>query len=174
MRIVAIILGVFFFIFLLAEGGCEQPQIPPEPPAETYSGFDRFSTYAPYAAEKINILPLTEFIDVGDAQQAQIHLYVSLLDSFGSQIKSPGVFRFELYERVLRSAEPKGKRVFIWEDIDLTDPVKNNDRWRDFLRAYEFNLPFEPVGSQSYILLATCLCPSGRRLSAEFILKPTK
>ena len=174
MRIVAVILGVFFFIFLLAEAGCEQPPVPPEVPAETYNGFDRFSTYAPYAAVKINILPLTEFIDVGDAQQAQIHLYVSLLDSFGSQIKSPGVFRFELYERVLRSAEPKGKRVFIWQDIDLTNPVKNNDCWRDFLRAYEFNLPFEPGGSQSYILQATCLCPSGRRLSAEFVLKRTK
>jgi hypothetical protein len=174
MRAAAAILQVFFFIFLLVEAGCEQPPISSEPPAKADNDFDRLSIYARYASEKINILPLTEFIDAGDAQQAKINLYVSLLDSFGSQIKSPGVFRFELYERVLRSAEPKGKRVVIWQDIDLTDPVKNNDHWRDFLRAYEFNLPLEPGGSQSYILQATCLCPSGRRLSAEFTLKRTK
>jgi len=166
----------------LVGAGCEQPPIPSEPPAKADNDFNRFSIYTRYASVKINILPLTEFVDVGDAQQAKINppsvwrinLYVSLLDSFGSQIKSPGIFRFELYERVLRLADPKGKRVFIWQDIDLTDPVKNNDHWRDFLRAYEFNLPFEPGGNQSYILQATCLCPSGKRLSAEFALKRTK
>jgi hypothetical protein len=174
-------LQVFFFLFLLVEAGCEQPPIPSEPTAKADNDFNRLSIYTRYASVKINILPLTEFIDVGDAQQAKINLYVSLLDLFGSQIKSPGIFRFELYERVLRSADPKGKRVVIWQDIDLTDPVKNNDHWRDFLRAYEFNLPFKfkvsnfkLPSSQSYILQATCLCPSGKRLSAEFTLKRTK
>ena len=171
MRVVAVVLQVFFFIFLLVEAGCEQPPIRSELPADADNSFNRFSTYA---SEKINILPLTEFVDVGDVEQSQINLYVSLSDSFGSQIKSPGVFRFELYERVLPSAEPKGKRVVIWQDIDLTDPVRNNDHWRDFLRAYEFNLSFEPGGNRSYILQATCLCPSGKRLSAEFVLKRTK
>ena len=165
---------VCLLAMLLVEAGCEQPPIRSELPADADNSFNRVSTYTRYASEKINILPLTEFVDVGDAQQAKINLYVSLLDSFGCQIKSPGVFRFELYERVLRSSEPKGKRVVIWQDIDLTDLVKNNDHWRDFLRAYEFNLPFEPGGNQSYILQATCLCPSGKRLSAEFALKRTK
>ncbi len=174
MRVVAVVLQVFFFVFLLVEAGCEQPPRRSELPANADSSFNSFSTYTRYASEKIDILPLTEFVDVGDAEQSQINLYVSLSDSFGSQIKSPGIFRFELYERVLRSSEPKGKRVVIWQDIDLTNPVKNNDHWRDFLRAYEFNLPFEPVGNQSYILQATCLCPSGKRLSAEFALKSIK
>jgi hypothetical protein len=174
MRAVAVILRMFFLIFLLVEAGCEQPPMVPELPAEVANDFNTLSTYTRYASDRIDILPLTEFVDVGGARQAEINLYVSLLDSFGSQIKSPGVFRFELYERVLRSAEPKGKRVAIWQDIDLTDPAQNNDRWRDFLRAYEFNLPFEPEGNQNYILQATCLCPSGRRLSAEFVLKRTE
>ena len=174
MRAAAVILHVLFFLSLLVEAGCEQSPILPGLPTRGDNDFNRLSTYTRYASVKIDILPLTEFINVGGAQQATINLYVSLLDSFGCQIKSPGVFRFELYERVQRSAEPKGKRVAIWQDIDLTDPVKNNDHWRDFLRAYEFNLPFEPRGSQSYILQATCLCPSGKRLSAEFALKRTK
>ena len=36
--------------------------------------------------------------------------YVSLMDVFGSQIKGPAVFRFELYEKVVRSSEPKGNK----------------------------------------------------------------
>ena len=75
---------------------------------------------------------------------------VSLLDPFDCQIKSPGVFRFELYEYVQRSAEPKGQRVIIWPDIDLTECSENNNHWRDFLRAYEFNLDFGPQRNQCY------------------------
>ena len=175
MRAAAVILQVFFFIFLLVEAGCEQPPTPPEIPAEAGNDFSRLSIYTRYAPVKIDIVPLTEFISRGDARDvSQIKLYVGLLDSFGSQIKSPGVFRFELYEKVQRSAEPKGRRLVIWPDIDLTDPVKNNEYWRDFLRAYEFNLPFELGGNQSYVLQVTYLCQSGRRLSTEFDLKHTK
>jgi hypothetical protein len=89
-------------------------------------------------------------------------------------MKSPGVFRFELYEKVPRSAEPKGKRISKWPDIDLTDAVENNARWRDYLRAYEFTLPLESETGQSHILQATCLCPNGKRLSAEFALAKEK
>ncbi len=165
---------VCLLAMLLVEAGCEQPPIRSELPADADKSFKRFSTYSRYASEKINILPLTEFISAGGTRQVKIKPYVSLLDSFGSQIKSPGVFRFELYQRVLRSAEPKGRRVVIWPDIDLTDPAANNEYWRDFLRAYEFDLPFEPDANQSYILQITCLCPNGRRFSAEFALKSTK
>jgi len=86
----------------------------------------------------------------------------------------PGVFRFELYERVVRSAEPKGRRIVIWPDIDLTGAAENNEYWRDFLRAYEFNLPFEAQIKQCYILQVTYLSPSGKRLSAELSLECTQ
>jgi hypothetical protein len=156
---------------LFINAGCENPALPPESPAKTGDGFDGLSFYTRYAPVKIDIVPLTEYISVGDTQQAKIDIYVSLLDQYGSQIKSPGMFRFELYEHVQRSAEPRGKRVVIWADVDLTDPVTNNKHWRDFLRAYEFTLPFEQAGSQDYILQVTCLCPNGSRLSSEFTLK---
>jgi len=159
---------------LLANAGCEQLPGLPGLTDKTSNNFKKLSVYSRFAPAKINIMPLTEFIRIGDTQQPNINLYVSLLDSFGSQIKSPIVFRFELYQRVLRSAEPKGRRVVIWPDIDLTEPAANNEYWQDFLRAYEFDLPFEPDASQSYILQVTCLCPNGRRISAEFALKLTK
>ena len=173
MKVVAVILQMFFFVLLLVEGGCEPA--PTESPPRGDNRSDLLSAYSPYNPVKIDIMPLTEFVDAGEAEEtSKINVYVSLLDSFGCQEKSPGVFRFELYEYVERSAEPKGRRVAIWPDIDLIDAVENNNHWRDFLRAYEFNLGFEPQSNQSYVLQATCLCPSGRRLLAEFTLKCTK
>jgi len=165
---------VCLLAMLLGGAGCEQMSGHPEYTAETDNDFKRLSVYSHFAPEKISIMPLTEFINPGGTRQANMNLYVSLLDSFGSQIKSPCVFRFELYQKVQRSAEPKGRRVIIWPDIDLTDAVANDEYWRDFLRAYEFNLPLESAENQSYILQITCLCPTGRRLSDEFAIKLTK
>jgi len=80
--------------------------------------------------------------------------------------------RFELYEYMLRSAEPKGRRVVIWSDIELVDPADNHKHWRDFLRAYKFELDLRVDIHQAYILEATCRGPDGKRLTAEFTLKP--
>jgi len=159
---------------LLINVGCGPRVSAPAAAVEPKNDRDKSSAYLRYAPAKIDILPLTELVPAGGAQETRINLYASLLDAFGFQIKSPAVFRFELYEYVQRSAEPKGKRAVIWADVDLTDPVSNNEYWRDFLRAYEFNLPFEQAGSQNYILQVTCLCPSGSRLSAELMLRRTK
>jgi hypothetical protein len=163
-------LEIFLFIFLVTDAGCVQL---PGRSGRYSKAYDspELSAYSRFAPDDINIMPLTEFINTDNIRQISIKPYVSLLDSFGSQIKSPGVFRFELYQRAVRSAEPKGKRVVIWQDIDLTEPAINNEYWRDFLRAYEFDLPFELDVNQSYILQVTCLCPNGRRLTDEFALK---
>jgi len=173
MKLLAGLLQVFLFIFFFFNAGCEQPTSPSIPPAKIDKDFNSLSVCILYAPLKIDILPLTELINVGGAQESEINIYISLLDAFGSQIKSPGIFRFELYDYVLRSAEPKGKRVLIWPDVDLNEPVQNNEYWQDFLRAYEFNLPFDQAQSQNYILQATCLCPNGRRISSEFTLRNT-
>jgi len=171
-----VIAGVFSFAMLFIAAGCEPaPPTPPKPPTVEGNIPDKFSVYTRYVPAKIDIIPLTEFVCVGSAQDAsKIRIYVSLLDSFDCQIKTPGTFRFELYRYIPRSAEPKGKRIVVWPDIDLTDTVENNNYWRDFLRAYEFNLDFQPEKDQSYILEATCLCPNDKRLSADFALEYTK
>ncbi len=201
MKAIAVLLQIFFLICVLGQTGCEEPSaddsIQTELTPKADSDFD-VSIYAPYTPVKIDIMPLTEFVNIGDAKEtsedsrkpapavrrpvesqvegaeSQINLYVSLLDSFGSQKKSPGTFRFEMYEHVRRSAEPKGERVAIWPDRDLTNAFENNRYWRDFLRAYQFNLPFEPASNQSYILQVTFLCPTGKRLSDVFIFTQLK
>jgi len=169
MKAIAVVTVVFFFVLLLVGAGCEPVT------SESLSKTAQLSVYTRYTPVKIDIMPLTEFIHVGDDGEAsKIKVYVSLLDAFDCQIKTPAVFRFELYEYVQRSAKPKGRRINIWPDIDLTDAVENNKHWQDFLRTYEFNLDLEAVSNQDYILQVTCLCPSGKRLSAEFSLKHTK
>ena len=181
MRVVGAILQVFFLCLVLVEAGCEPVPVATELPTKDDNGFNT-SIYTRYAPVKIDIMPLTEFTCVSDGEEAsKINVYVSLLDAFDCQRKTPGVFRFELYEYIQRCAEPKGKRIAIWPDIDLTKQSENNKHWRDFLRAYEFNLDcrqtsldFEPKSNQSYILQVTCLCPNGKRLSSDFGLKHTK
>jgi len=169
------ILCIIFFMLLLVQGGCEPSQINTEPASKVIKDANELSIYARYAPAKAQILPLTEFINIRDEEkQPEMKVYISLLDSFGAQIKSPGIFRFELYEYVLRSARPKGKRVFISKDFDLRNPDENNKHWRDFLRAYLFILPYEPEKDKSYMLQATCMCPNGRRLSTELALKQIK
>jgi hypothetical protein len=169
-----VVLKILLLIFLVANSGCGQLPGLSGRRSKNDNEPNKLSAYSRFAPDKINIMPLTEFINTDNIRQISIKPYVSLLDSFGSQIKSPGVFRFELYQRAVRSAEPKGKRVVMWEDIDLTEPAINHEYWRDFLRAYEFDLPFELDVNQSYILQVTCLCPNGRRLSDEFALKLTQ
>ena len=163
---------IWLLIFLVTAGGCGQLRRPGRSSKD--NNLDKLSVYSNFTPEKVYIMPLTEFSNTDNIRQISIKPYVSLLDSFGSQIKSPCVIRFELYERALRSAEKKGKRVEMWLDIDLTDPSANNDYWRDFLRAYEFDLPFKLDIKQSYILQVTCICPNDRRLSDEFDLKLTQ
>jgi len=169
-KIINKVFPVLFSVFFLLTTGCEQGGESSKISDRSNNEKEKFSVYADYCPKEIDIIPLTGFVKLGDAQQSQINLYVSLLDSFSSEIKSPCVFRFELYEKVQRSAEPKGKRVVIWPDIDLTEPAVNNQYWRNFLRAYEFNLPFVPASNQIYILEVTCSCPNGKRLTSDFTI----
>ena len=159
----SIVVTTQMLLLFLAGAGCEPPKT--EPTSANGIGLNQLAEYTP---TKVDVMPLTEF--TREAGQTELKVYVSLLDEFGCQIKSPAVFRFELHNKVPRSAEPKGKRVAIWPDINLSDPAQNNEHWQDFLRSYKFGLPFEPKPDQSYVLQATALCPNGKRLSTEFTL----
>jgi hypothetical protein len=184
MRTITPISYALFALLLLAGFGCELPA-QREPQGGGYDG-NKAPACVFYAPEKIDILPLTEFKDAAGGE-TRLEAYVSLLDSAGSQIKFPGKVRFELYEHVQRSAEPKGRRVAIWPEInttepneprshwfDLGDPARNDLFWRDFIRAYQFTLPCGPQPAASYILEATCLTNDGRRLIAETSLRKIK
>lgn len=172
---------VAVLVSLLMSGGCESPG--PEARQPTVpSAVARPAARAPlraatipsgFAPVRIGILPLTELAR-GDREGARAALkaYVRLLDAFGSSIKAPGVLRLELYEYVPRSAEPKGQRIAIWPDVDLTAPAENNAYWRDFLRAYEFTFDAQADPGRTYILQVTCLGSEDKRLTTEFTLKP--
>ena len=162
--------GVYMAMFIFALPlvftlGCETV------PSNTESGMHAkdISIYSQYLPVKIDIMPLTEFAGSDDDRQLQV--FLSLQDSFGSHIKSPAVFRFELYHYQPRSARRKGRRIVIWDDIDLTDSVKNSNYWQDFLRAYQFGLPLESKEIQSSILQVTAIQPNGKRLTADMPLK---
>jgi len=132
---------------------------------QTYSQPPR--TFAP---TRIRIIPLTQFINDNPQQYPRLKVYVDLLDDFDSQMKSPGLFRFELYEYIPRAGRAKGKRILIWPDFDLTKAKVNAAYWRDFLRSYEFTLAldFEPQQNSKYVVQANYISTAGERLSADF------
>lgn len=164
----------FAVLLVLIGAGCESQD--GKLSGNTGGDLRALSVYSSYTPVKIDILPLTGLVSHGGGQGApKIKVFVSLLDVYGSQQKTPAVFRFELYEHVQRSVESKGSRNFIWPDIDLTNADRNNRCWRDFLRAYEFELDLEaPISQDCIVLHVTALCPNGRRLSAELELKCSK
>lgn len=183
MKLIRSISYALFNLLLLAGLGCDPPA-GPDGPGRLNGSFET-PTCALYAPERIDILPLTEFKDGKQGGEPRLEVYVSLLDSAGSQIKFPVKCRFELYEQVKRSAKPKGKRVAIWPQtnagepneppshwFDLEDLSENSLAWHDFVRAYRFTLPFRPQPAVSYILEVTCLRHDARRLTAEVALGP--
>ena len=131
------------------------------------------SLYRDYSPKKVEILSLSQYVN-SPGKDSHIKVYVAMMDQFNSQIKNAGTFRFELYERILHSAEPKGKRIAIWDDIVLRDAAENNLHWRDFLRAYQFALPIESEIGCDYILEVTFMSPDGARLCSTHIFHMDK
>ena len=166
MKLLTVFSSMFLILTVFLNVGCDS--------AAFIAGHANTFNSPGYLPVRVRVCPLTEYkLFPNSDRSPRIRIFLNLYDAFGSQIKSPGVFRFELYEYVQRSADPKGRRINIWPDIDLKNADKNNEYWRDFLRAYEFDLDFEPqTPAQSYVLQATCFCPNGKRLLAEYTLKP--
>jgi hypothetical protein len=159
-------------IIISVASGCESP--PPIRPSTTSAiqtyGNEQVCGYPP---ARIKITPLTELAVNESEETLKLQLYVDVLDEFDSRIKAPLIFRFELYEYVPRSSEEKGKRNIIWPDINLTEPERNNEYWRDFLRCYRFTLDVgeEIEENHSYVLQTTCITPAGERLTADHIVE---
>ena len=166
------LLIILLFVFMMAfYAGCSTTP----PGAESPSSRSLFRDSNPcsrFGPARIDILPITSIAPASASdREAVINVYIGLIDAFDSQIKSPVIFRFELFQRLQRSADPKGKRLIVWPDIDLTDPTANNNFWQDFLRAYLFTLPLQKSSADNCILHVTVICPSGKRLTADFIVR---
>jgi len=149
--------------------GCESQRLSsgPLPPAKC-------QTLSSYTPVEICIVGLSELTpDIDNPDNSKLKIYIDLLDTAGVRIKSPGTFRFELYEYIPRTSQPKGKRIFIWDDIDLREISANNKLWRDHLRAYQFDLTidFKPRASDIFILETTYISATGKFLSNTYLLK---
>lgn len=154
--------GVLFFMMIAC--GCQEQTHPAQ------SGFPAVEMQKTclFMPEKIRFNQLTEF-----SQDWQITAYIDILDQFGSRIKAAGIWKFELYEYVLRSAESKGTRLYFWPDINLADAKVNFGYWQDYLRCYKFdlNLDTDLAGGKTYILQAVCFTADGKRITDSIELK---
>ena len=171
---------VSLVLFGVFDGGCGQPQPESTSPAQPIAAAETKETVEQppvvmptgFGPARVHILPLTELMAASrEGAGPTLYIYLALLDGFDAQIKAPTRVRFEFYEFVPRSAEPKGQRLDMWH-VDLTSPAVNNTYWRDFLRAYEVERPVQANPDETYVLEATCMCPDDKRLTTEFVLKP--
>jgi hypothetical protein len=121
-----------------------------------------------FVADKIRFNQLTEYVG-----NEQINVYVDVLDQFGSRIKASGIWRFELFQQEQRTPESKGERVYLWQDIDLTDAGVNFSAWQDYLRCYKIELVFDAdiETGRTYILQAICTTAEGKRITDSVELK---
>lgn len=118
-----------------------------------------------FAPKSVDIIGLSGISKNGE--KAVLKAYVVLLDQAGSSVKSPVTMRVELYERSGRSPVPKGKRLKLWPDIDLTSAGENNQYWRDYLRAYEFSFDVGVLAhDKSYLVEVTAELAGARRTTA--------
>ena len=169
MKTITLSIKLFFVLALAFYAGCSGQ---PSGPGFSFDLTRDSTPCSRFGPARIDVLPITSIAPTSTSDRdSTITTYVCLLDAFDSQIKAPVVFRFELFQRLQRSADPKGKRLIVWPDIDLTDPAVNNNLWQDFLRAYLFSLPLQKSSAENCILHVTCVCPSGKRLNADFIVR---
>ncbi len=157
--------------------GCETPDNAAEPNGSLLRSRQYATPVAcVFLPERIRIIGLTEIIPAaGLGDEAVLSIYLDIFDAYDSHIKAPATFRFELYEFVPRSSGPRGDRLEIWPDMDLTDGAVNNSYWQDYLRTYNFELPmdFRPAPEATYTLEVTCTTQEGRRLSDKRQIKYT-
>lgn len=155
-------------VLLLGLCGCEKPpDAVTEKPSKVALSLAELAGEA-YQPVRVNFIPLTEITPAKDANESsKIIAYVTLLDAAGAAIKHPGRFRFELYEYLSDILGQKGKRIAIWQEQDLTSFAENSSVWQDYLRAYQFELAFEPAINTPYILVVTYTSPAGKRLTSE-------
>ena len=147
--------------------GCRMnPVIRPE---SGIQGEDQTHLLSGYAPVQIKILgPTRVFQDPQGIHR--IEIFVSILDVAGSSIKYPGTYRFELYRRLKRSADPRGKRILILPDISLIASNDNNQYWDDFIRCYVFQRECDHP-NEDLILQATFILPNGDRMTDQYTIE---
>ncbi|AQQ08748.1 hypothetical protein L21SP3_00538 [Sedimentisphaera cyanobacteriorum] len=101
--------------------------------------------YAGFEPSGIKVSPLSSASKVSGG--FELNIYIELEDSYGSNVKHPGIFRIEAYRPKKLSAVSKAERIFKWDDIKAFSAKNNNSYWRDMMRSYSFNLKMPETNS---------------------------
>lgn len=120
---------------------------------------------APVSVERVRLSTLTGF-EPDPAGGVRLKAHVELFDALDTQIQKPAVFRFELYHFRRLSRDPRGHRIKLWSDQDLTSEQSQSTHWRDYLSGYEFFLPAPPdlMSGRKYVLDVTCMVDNKRHM----------
>jgi len=118
--------------------------------------------------KSIRIHPFTgrTFDEAGGIKGVDVQ--IEAVDSYNDKTKAFGDFRFEMYQFVPNSLDPKGKRIATWDE-SLWEPKKNLLHWDKITRLYVFKLQWDrpiPVGKR-VVLLVSFSSPFTDRLTAE-------
>lgn len=108
----------------------------------------------------VRISPLTEFVsDSGRADGVKVKAVIEVFGPDGVSCENGCVFRFEMYVFEPLSSDPRGKRLQIWPDFDLSSASEYKRYWKEYLKGYEFELPldFTPQADHKYVLEVTCV-----------------
>ena len=97
-----------------------------------------------------------------------LEVRIEAFDASGDSTKAFGEFRFELYEFVANSANPKGRRLGVWSE-NILQPNRNQLHWDSITRTYLFKLQwYEPITvGQQFVLAAVFSSPFTDRLFTE-------
>jgi len=161
-------IGVCFWgaVFILVSlSGCDEGPGPLSAERITGRGF---------SVASVHFTGLTRLVPGGsDADSRSIRTFVELRDVYDSKLKSPAVFRFDLYRYVPHRSDPRGTHLQTWPDFRLTEAPANHLYWRDYLRAYEFSLEIDPSlpAEETYLLEVTCLTDEPKRMCVFYVLQ---
>lgn len=97
-----------------------------------------------------------------------IDVRIETVDAYGDAAKAFGNFRFEMYEFLPNSIDPKGKRIATWEEA-LLKSKKNLLHWDKITRTYKFKLQWDkpiPIGKR-FVLVVIFSSPFTERMFTE-------
>lgn len=119
-----------------------------------------FQSPAQSPPDGVRLLALTAFEADSSGQDAALRVYIQPIASDGEKR-----YRFELYELRPYSANPRGRRLELWPEIEPGPPASTNPRWRPHLGAYEVLLPIStlPEAGKRLVLEVTALMDDGTR-----------
>jgi hypothetical protein len=120
------------------------------------------------AGAEFRLLALTSLEPDAAGEGLLLRAYVQPEENFAAEW-----FRFELYEYVPLDANPRGKRIVFWPQVEPGPAGIANRYWRPHLEAYEIILPVESrlEGDKTYLVEVTALGDDGTRRSDTTKLK---